>query len=167
MAAHGIKLAPIKMGDLVAKGGSGEQSSPWSKGKYIPPSKRSETDPVIPTVEKVDMSDKNFPSLGPSLGQVKTIKPAAILTSLSDRFKEGLRLDAIAEGERSKAPETDPLKMTGSELDADGWFVLNIQQKAQEILFRPIDPEDSLVSSYMKEADWGMSYDDYLHHKLD
>ena len=131
MAANGITLKPVRMGDLVTSG-----TKPG--GKYVPPSRRQNPEEsMAPATAEINMSEENFPTLGsrpkeaPVWGKnpVKTssTEPMAIGPSLSDKIKEKLRLDAIAEEERVRGGETDVWKMTPAQLEAEGWICLPLK----------------------------------------
>ena len=131
MAANGITLKPVRMGDLVTSG-----TKPG--GKYVPPSRRQNPEESMAhATAEINMSEENFPTLGstpkkaPVWGKntVKTssTEPMAIGPSLSDKIKEKLRLDAIAEEERVRGGETDVWKMTPSQLEAEGWICLPLK----------------------------------------
>jgi len=141
MAANGITLKPVRMGDLVTSG-----TKPG--GKYVPPSRRQNPEEsMAPATAEINMSEENFPTLGstpkkapvwgkntvktssiePKAIEPKAIEPKAIGPSLSDKIKEKLRLDAIAEEERVRGGETDVWKMTPAQLEAEGWICLPLK----------------------------------------
>ena len=156
MAANGITLKPVRMGDLMASGAKPAATVPG--GKYVPPSKRQDPqqEPVSTTIDVV-MSEENFPTLGstpkkapvwgknavkssstepkltgpkaiePKAIEPKAIEPKAIGPSLSDKIKDKIRLDAIAEEERVRGGETDVWKMTPAQLEAEGWVCLPLK----------------------------------------
>jgi hypothetical protein len=139
MATNGITVKPMRMGDLVST------SSVKLVGKYMPPSKRSD-----PQIEKIDMSDKNFPSLGfptlhvPSLNLPINLSEVEKKDTLSDKIKEKMRLDAIAEYDRVNMVETNPWKMTEEQLAEEGWVRLNLKS-ARDICargFKKVDDPD-------------------------
>jgi hypothetical protein len=180
MAANGITVKPIRMGDLV----SNTPSSGKVPGKYTPPSKRVGPDgKVVPVVENIDMSDKNFPSLGAAAAKTATwgkhvVKPVVSLApkpepesqvekkeTLSDKIKEKIRLDAIAESGRANLVEKDHWSMTDEELAEAGWVRLRMKS-AQEICQRGFsNQDDTYLPGFITEADSGMSYDEYRHYK--
>jgi hypothetical protein len=112
MAANGIKLTPMRMGDLVSS------TTQKVASKYLPPSKRSSS---VQVVENIDMSDKNFPSL--CHVPVKVIEKKE---SLSDKIKEKIRVDAITEELSANKEELDPWKMNDTELAVAGWVRLHL-----------------------------------------
>ena len=116
MSANGITLAPMRMGDLVSS------STQKIASKYMPPSKRSTS---VQVVEKIDMSDKNFPSLNP-LNVPTGGKCDEKKETLSDKIKEKIRLDAITEELRANKEELDPWKMNETELANAGWVRLRL-----------------------------------------
>ena len=153
MAANGITVKPMRMGDLV--------STPSAKivGKYMPPSKRSDA-PV--QIEKIDMSDKNFPSLG----QPVRLSEVEKKETLSDKIKEKMRLDAIAENGRANVVEKDHWSMTDEELAEAGWVRLRMKS-AREICQRGFSKQDDpYIPGFIKDADTGMSFEEYRHYKV-
>lgn len=141
MAANGITLKPVRMGDLVASGAKSTATLPTAK--YVPPSKRQgpHQEPDSTTVEVV-MSEEHFPTLGStpkktpvwgknavnsSFTEPKVTEPKTTVPSLSDKIKEKIRLDAIAEEERVRGGETDVWKMTPAQLEAEGWVCLPLK----------------------------------------
>jgi len=146
MAANGITLKPVRMGDLVTSG-----TKPG--GKYVPPSRRQNPEEnTAPASAEIKMSEENFPTLGstpkktpvwgknavkssstepmaiePKVTEPKVTEPKVTGPSLSDKIKEKLRLDAIAEEERVRGGETDVWKMTPAQLEAEGWICLPLK----------------------------------------
>ena len=104
------------MGDLVST------STQKIASKYMPPSKRSTS---VQIVEKIDMSDKNFPSLNP-LKAPTGGKSDEKKETLSDKIKEKIRLDAITEELNANKDEVDPWKMNETELASAGWVRLRL-----------------------------------------
>lgn len=139
------------MGDLL------KNSEPASS-KYIPPSRRG-----TEQTDKLDMGDKNFPSLGPASKKIsawgKPVEPSTPVKtgpSLSDKIKEKLRLDALEEEERAKVPESDVWKMTRGQLQAGGWDILSLgETKVQE--------ESKLLRTYSFTQE-GLSFYDYAYY---
>jgi len=181
MAANGITVKPIRMGDLI----SNTPSNGKVPGKYTPPSRRVGTDgKVVPIVENIDMSDKNFPSLGAAPVKtatwgkhvVKTVvspepkpepdsEPKVEKKTLSDKIKEKIQLDAIAESGRANVVEKDRWSMTDEELAAAGWVRLRIKS-AREICQRGFsNQDDPYLPGFIKEADSGMTFEEYRHYK--
>jgi len=182
MAANGITIAPVRMGDLVNQKPS--TSSNTVAGKYTPPSKRS--GPAgVQVIDKIDLSDKNFPTLGsvpkklPVWGKHVVASPLAKLEvkadpeieivvekkeTLSDKIKEKLRLDAIDDG-KGPVIETDPWKMNEAELAGAGWVRLRLGT-ARDIVQRGFAKQDNpYIPGYIQEADSGMSFEEYVHYK--
>jgi hypothetical protein len=188
MAANGITVKPVRMGDLMS---SGTPTAAKAGGKYTPPSKRVGLDgKIVPLVENIDMSVKNFPSLGaapakvPSWGRHVVVAPlpktgAAAMTeaapmtdaasvpkeTLSDKIKERMRLDALAENGRLSLDETDPWKMTDEQLNQAGWTLLRLSS-AEDICRRGFSNHDDVsLPGFITEADTGMSFEEYCHYK--
>lgn len=152
MAANGITLKPVRMIDLVASGTNAPGKAEAAVGKYIPPSKRQSSDQEsgsghLGKQSKVDMGEENFPTLGstpkkapvwgknavkssstePKATEPKATEPNATGQTLSDKIKEKIRLDAIAEEERVRGGETDVWKMSPAQLEAEGWVCLPLK----------------------------------------
>jgi len=142
-----MKLEPIRMGDLL-------KNSEPSTSKYVPPNRRG-TDQV----DKLDMGDKNFPSLGPATKKVpawgKTVE-SSTGPSLSDKIKEKLRLDALEEEERARVPESDVWKMTRGQLQAGGWDILSLGETS-------VQEESKLLRTYSFTQE-GLSFYDYTYY---
>jgi len=149
MSAHGITLQPIKMADLAKV----TTDKPKIQGKYVPPGKRSEKEPDL-----VSLNSTDFPTLG--LAPKATVK--LYKESLLDKIKEKIRLDAIANEELYMPPETDISKMSDNDLVKIGWDIIDL------VPYPPSysDAQDSLVRTYLKYTDSGLSYDDYLYYSL-
>lgn len=120
--ASGVPLKPINL-SLVKIPGSNN-----SKPKYVAPNKRN-----IDTtkIESVEMSEQNFPSLG-----VPTLE-SIVDNSKKNGFKQTI-LNLIAkdtmdeierEIQRNKKPEVDLMKMSPSELNANGFTILKLNAK--------------------------------------
>jgi len=149
MAANGITLKPVRMGDLVNSGAKSAATVPG--GKYVPPSRRQNPEESMAPAE-IKMSEENFPTLGstpnkapvwgkktvktsstevkltePKVTEPKVTEPKVTGPSLSDKIKEKIRLDAIAEEERVRGGETDLWKMTPAQLEAEGWVCLSLK----------------------------------------
>ena len=141
-----MKLEPIRMGDLL------KNSEPSTK--YVPPSRRG-----TEQTDKLDMGDKNFPSLGPATKKVstwgKTVE-SSTGPSLSDKIKEKLRLDALEEEERARVPESDVWKMTRGQLQAGGWDILSLGETS-------VQEESKLLRTYSFTQE-GLSFYDYTYY---
>lgn len=181
MAANGITLKPIRMGDLVAQKPVTEPVK--STGKYVPPTKRT-TSSGEPEVRNIDFSAKNFPVLGavakkvPAWGKhvvakpvedVKAPEPESAVEkkeSLSDKIKEKMRLDELNEQNGKGEEETDPWKMTDAQLALAGWTRLSLSS-AKDICIRGFKYEtDPYIPGFIEEADSGMSFEEYKHYKM-
>ena len=181
MAANGITIAPMRMGDLVNQKPSNGSST--VVGKYTPPSRRSGA-AAVQVIDKIDMSDKNFPTLGsvpkkvPAWGkhvimpekqvEVKAEPEVELVVekkeTLSDKIKEKIRLDAI-DDEKGIVVETDPWKMTEVQLKEAGWVRLRLGT-ARDISQRGFAKQDNpYIPGFNSEADSGMSFEEYIHYK--
>jgi len=171
MAANGITLKPVRMGDLVNSGA--KSAATVAVGKYVPPSRRQNSEEsMAPATAEIKMSEENFPTLGttpkrapvwgknavkssstepnviepkvaepkvaepkvaepkvaePKVAEPKVAEPKVAGPSLSDKIKEKIRLDAIAEEERVRGGETDLWKMSPAQLEAEGWISLPLK----------------------------------------
>lgn len=148
MSAKGITLAPIRMGDLVSN------SVPKVVSKYAPPSKRP-----VPVLEKIDMTEKNFPGLGAASVSKRVVQKE----TLSDKIKEKIRLDAIAEELGTKKDELDPWKMSDAQLLDAGWQRLRTSS-AKDIAANGFT-NNPYLPGFIREADTGMSFEEYMHYK--
>lgn len=182
MAANGIKLAPMRMGDLVSS------STPKPVSKYMPPSRRPGSDgKAPPLVEKIDMTESSFPSLGSvpvkasSWGKHVVSKPVQVPVpvevavpveveqikkeTLSDKIKEKLRLDAIAEELGTRKKQLDPSNMSDEQLEKAGWMRLRLSS-AKDICMNGFTNQDNpYLPGFIREADSGMSFEEYIHYK--
>jgi hypothetical protein len=146
--ASGIKLAPVKMGDLAA--------SAATKLAYLAPHLRGSTaqnDQPQDGSTKADAT--NFPSLGakpmPNLrcNVWQKVAPVAVATPEPEpvpvavatpvplptpKYKATvdacLERERLTEAERMKQPETDINKMTAEEKEAAGWATLTLNRAA-------------------------------------
>jgi len=124
------------------------EASPWAKPvslvapvvvpleepkttRYIPPNQR---ELVKANPEKVDTSEKNFPSLGESKTQKVSVKSELVQKgSLSDMIKEKIKKDSELNNK-----ETDCEKMSYEQLAKDGWCVIHIPSRTY--LTGPLEP---------------------------
>lgn len=118
--AQGIKLQPIKMGDLVAKANATTSSSiSERKSGYVPPHMRStqSTDSG-----PISLSANDFPSMGsvpvPS-------KPKKII-NFKKAAETGIEQERLNEEELRRLAETDVFKMSDRELYQAGWDIVNL-----------------------------------------
>ena len=99
--------------------------------RYIPPNQR---ELVKANPDSVDISEKNFPSLGQSKTQKTPAKSSSIeKTSLSDMIKEKIKRDSELNNQ-----ETDCENMSYEQLAKDGWCVIHIPSKTY--LTGPLEP---------------------------
>jgi len=178
MAANGITIKPMRMGDLV------NQKDTPVVSKYLPPSRRgTQVGQTAQVIQKIDMSDKNFPTLGstpkkmvawgnhvvslpsePSVVAEVSDEAEVKKETLSDKIKEKIRLDAIAEDTKLRHIQTDIWKMTDKELELAGWVKLPMSS-AKDISLRGFKRETNpYLARFYAEAPCGMSFDEYLHY---
>jgi hypothetical protein len=138
MATPVIKLAPIRMGDLM---------STSSSTSYVPPHLRGTI--VKDEIATVGDDAVNFPSLGiaprkasgwkqavhtePVIAEIPVVQ--ATVPTMNDKIKDIIRQTELEELERQKPREEDPNKMTREELLADGWVILSLKS-ADEVRLR-------------------------------
>jgi len=147
--ASGIKLAPVKMGDLATSAATGAAT----KLAYLAPHLRGSTaqnDQPQDGSTKADAT--NFPSLGakpmPNLrcNVWQKVAPVAVATPipptgpvatptgpvLTPKYKATvdacLERERLTEAERMKQPESDINKMTAEEKEAAGWATLPLNR---------------------------------------
>ena len=190
MAAKGITLAPMRMGDVV--------STPKPVSKYMPPSRRPGSDgKPPPIVEKIDMTEQNFPRIGsvpvkatawgkhvvtkPEATKPEATKPDVVIKpeaevvqpkevsekkeTLSDKIKEKLRLDAIADELGTKKEELDHSKMTDAQLEKAGWVRLRLGSAKDICMNGFTNQGNPYLPGFIEEADTGMSFEEYVHYK--
>lgn len=146
--ASGIKLAPVRMGDLIpshlAQTTTKVAATTKPKVGYVPPHMRQgiDTTSSVTLPEKISLVETDFPTMGgPSPLTSKSPKSPTI--NFKKAVDDHLEREKLTEAERNKAPEEDPLKMTPKQLEEEGWIAL------------PID-----VSYYTGPMHWSQEYDD-------
>ena len=129
--ASGIKLAPVRMGDLIpshlAAAAKGAKAAIKPQVGYVPPHMRQGTDTTntVSLPEKISLVDTDFPTMGsPSPLTSKSPKSPAI--NFKKAINDRLEREKLTEAERNKAPEEDPIKMTQKQLEEEGWIALPI-----------------------------------------
>ena len=166
--ASGIKLAPIRMGDLVATAAaSGTSAESKTKEGYIAPHLRNGV-AEAPTQAQPKMDTTNFPTLGTTASSAKAVvwhkSPSSPLsptpttpTSPSSPYTVNFKATVDAciekerqtEAERAKMPETDVLKMTAEEREADGWTTLSMSRESViGILRKQLIEEPELLGTF-------------------
>jgi len=156
MAANGITFKPVRMGDLVNSGAKSAATVPVGK-YVPPSRRQNSEESMAPATAEIKMSEENFPTLGttpkrapvwgknavkssstgpnviepkvaePKVAEPKVAEQKVTGQSLSDKIKEKIRLDAIAEEERVRGGETDLWKMSPAQLEAEGWISLPLK----------------------------------------
>jgi hypothetical protein len=157
LASGIIKLAPVKMGDLVASaaagatGAAGDATSAATKEAYLAPHLRGTSQKPQ---EQPKMDAANFPSLGAkpvakpvwnkttvtASSTIPTLVPMVLPAKPSPpmvlpNFKA--TVDAYMEKQKEtqeKKPETDFNKMTKEEKEADGWTVMSLRQNRAAVV---------------------------------
>jgi len=121
--ASGIKLAAIRMTDLIDNIDTKIVDAP--KKGYLAPHLRSAQPAPTQEQPKIDMA--NFPSLGSPIASASVTSAASVSPSnfkaTVDAFLEKERQDVAMRG---RVPETDVMKMTKEEQEAEGWAVLDL-----------------------------------------
>lgn len=132
--AQGIKLAPMRMGDIKAKplevDAINATASNATTKSYVPPYKLKGTTTQAQAVlgpATLDMTDAAFPTLGVSA----TLGPSKKATHVptNQKFKQTIlnliEKDQMEESERQRLlnGDIDPLTMTNKHLQEEGWVV--------------------------------------------
>ena len=120
-------VAPVEQATPVKQAIPVGQVTPVTT-RYVPPSQR---ELVKANPERVDTSEKNFPSLGQSKAQAKPGSTSGL--SLSDMIKDKIKRDSELNN-----GETDSEKMSYEQLAKDGWCVIHIPSKTY--LTGPLEP---------------------------
>ena len=85
--------------------------------------------------------------------------------TLSDKIKEKIRLDAIAEELGAMKEELDPWKMSDTQLENAGWVRLSLGS-AKDICMKGFTSKGhEYLPGFIEEADTGMSFEEYVHYK--
>ena len=126
--AQGIKLQPIKMGDLVAKANATSSSSSSSstserKSGYVPPHMRStqSTDSG-----PISLSANDFPSMGSGPTPVAALSKPKKAINFKKAAETGIEQERLNEEELRRLAETDIFKMSDRELYEAGWDIVNL-----------------------------------------
>jgi hypothetical protein len=122
-----VQLAPIKMGSLVPAATGTPATA--KKMSYVPPSKRAEKKPELPTT--LDFGDAQFPGMVSKTAAVKVTNALDFKKTVNDCI-EREKLDEL---ERNKEKESDPWKMTIEEREAAGWVTLPMPRERLRELF--------------------------------
>jgi len=127
--AQGIKLQPIKMGDLVAKANATTSSAKdevnKKKSGYVAPHMRStqSTDSG-----PISLSAKDFPSMasGSRPTPVATGSQPKKVINFKKAAETGIEQERLNEEEFRRLAETDIFKMSDRELYQAGWDIVNL-----------------------------------------
>jgi len=122
--AQGIKLQPIKMGDLVAKANATTSiSSSERKSGYVPPHMRStqSTDSG-----PISLSANDFPSMGTGPTPVPVSSKLKKTINFKKAAETGIEQERLNEEELRRLAETDIFKMSDRELYQAGWDIVNL-----------------------------------------
>lgn len=162
-ACDGIKLAPVRLADLVKSGAAAAPAAPVvSKSQYVIPSKRvqpADASPQQATLSSEEMkSEESFPTLGPmkpatsgaSWGQIRArlTKPpaaaAAAIPTLSAtpvtpspkttmNFKQMIDQQLLREKEEAEKQQPEKQQPVDEEMEEDGWHTLSLQKKLEKL----------------------------------
>ena len=136
LASGFVKLAAVRMGDLVSpiEKGAGSSGATATQPGYVPPNKRKEA-PVIQLNPEALSDSTLFPSIGENRAISKD--PLINFKKAVDDCIEKEKLDQ-AERERLEKLENKHRFMNKEELEANGWAVLrtdraSLQQAAENL----------------------------------
>ena len=127
--AQGIKLAPMRMGDIKA---TPVVATPEKPKGYVPPYKLkgSTAEPAVLGPASLEITDAAFPTLGKS--------KAATHVPTNQKFKQTIlnliEKDQMEESERLRLlnDDIDPLTLSNKHLEAAGWAIYSLKN-TQEI----------------------------------
>ena len=153
-----IKLAPVRMGDLVAPTATVPTAA--AKNGYLAPHLRGGPKEQE---KEVKLDAANFPSLGlnPSKGPkiswnktqvvtasstiptlVPTVQTPVNLPNFKATVDACLEKERLDQAEKMKQPETDFNKMTREEKEADGWTMLALNRAAVSSFIDRLEEEE-------------------------
>jgi hypothetical protein len=122
--AAGITLAPVRLADLVAKPPTVTGVTETKSG-YLPPHLRRTVEPAPkPQPSSIEITDSDFPTLG---GPPKKSAPSVAKINFKKAVDDHLEREKQSEIERANGVEEDTLKLTSSQLEADGWAILSLK----------------------------------------
>ena len=125
--AAGITLAPVRLADLVAKPPTATGVTETKSG-YLPPHLRRTVEPAPkPQPSSIEITDSDFPTLG---GPPKKSTPSAVKINFKKAVDDHLEREKQNEIQRANGVEEDSLKLTSSQLEADGWAILPLKSVA-------------------------------------
>ena len=119
--AAGITLAPVRLGDLVAKPPTATAATETKSG-YLPPHLRRTTEAALkPQPSSIDVTESEFPSLG---GPIKKATGAPAKINFKKAVDDHLEREKQSEIERANGVEED---ISRTQLEADGWAILSLK----------------------------------------
>jgi len=122
--AAGITLAPVRLADLIAKPPTATGVMETKSG-YLPPHLRRPTDAAAKLQpSSIEITDTDFPTLG---GPAKKSAPSVAKINFKKAVDDHLEREKQSEIERANGVEEDTLKLTSSQLKADGWAILPLK----------------------------------------
>jgi len=122
--AAGITLAPVRLVDLVAKPPTATGVTETKSG-YLPPHLRRTVESAAkPQPSSIEITDSDFPTLG---GPPKKSAPSVAKINFKKAVDDHLEREKQSEIERANGVEEDSLKLTSSQLEADGWAILPLK----------------------------------------
>jgi len=143
-----VPLAPIKMGSLLAPATTPAAAATGAKKVYVPPSKRAEKKPELPTT--LDFGDSQFPGMSSKVRVNPTEKPKVDFKKTVNDCIEREKLDEL---ERNKQQETDPWKMTVEQREAAGWVTLPMPRERLRELFADFRASQAALDLH-EEQQW-------------
>ena len=122
--AAGITLAPVRLADLVAKPPTATGGTETKSG-YLPPHLRRNVESAPkPQPSSIEITDSDFPTLG---GPAKKSAPSAAKINFKKAVDDHLEREKQNEIQRANGAEENSLKLTSSQLEADGWAILPLK----------------------------------------
>jgi hypothetical protein len=122
--AAGITLAPVRLGDLVTNPPTVTAGTETKSG-YLPPHLRRTLESAPkPQPSSIEITDSEFPSLG---GPAKKSTPSGGKINFKKAVDDHLEREKQSEIERANGLEEEYLKLTSSQLEADGWVILPLK----------------------------------------
>jgi len=149
-ACEGIKLAPVRLADLVKNGAAAAAPPVVSKSQYIIPSKRAQpadAGPQQATLSVEEMkSEESFPTLGPmkpatsgaSWGQIrarlaKPLAPAPAPPPVTPPSKTTMNFKEMIDNRILRDKEEAERQPVEEEGDEAGWHILSLRKEPRQV----------------------------------